>query len=206
MIAEILKYKLSGNLPGIDAHLKMAPEHRAFQLLAVHDADFNPRLSAVLVILFPDEDKLKVVLIRRSDYVGFHSGQISFPGGRYEESDGDLRVTALREVEEEIGVAADSIELLGQLSDIYVPISNFMVRAYVVYAKKRPSYKPDSREVKEIIEVDLDYFFKDNIVKWKNFPSYNSTHITRAPYYDVDGNVIWGATAMIICELIELLK
>lgn len=206
MTAEILKRKLSGSLPGLDAHLRMAPEHRAVELLAVHDGDFNPRLSAVLVILFHEDEKLKVVFIRRSEYVGIHSGQISFPGGRYEESDGDLKVTAFREVEEEIGVTADSLELLGHLSDLYVPPSNFMVRAYVAYAKNRPVYTPDSREVQEIIEVELDYFYREDIVRWKDFPAHNSSQSTRAPYFDVNGTIIWGATAMMLSELLDILR
>ena len=193
-------------MPGLDAHLRMAPEHRAVELLAVHDADFNPRLSAVLVILFHEDEKLKVVFIRRSEYVGIHSGQISFPGGRYEESDGDLRVTAFREVEEEIGVPADSLDLLGNLSDLYVPPSNFMVRAFVAYAKNRPVYTPDSREVQDIIEVELDYLYRKDIVSWKDFPAHNSKQITRAPYFDVNGTIIWGATAMMLSELLDILR
>lgn len=186
--------------------MKMAPEHRAEELLALNDKDFNPRLSAVLIILFHDNERLKVVFIRRSEYVGIHSGQIAFPGGRYEDTDPDLRATALREVEEEIGIKAGLIEILGQLSDLYIPPSNFLVRTFVGYTKSKPQYKIDSREVQEVLEFDFNIFQTDNIVKVRNFKAYNVERVINAPCYEIDGVVIWGATAMILAELIDLVK
>lgn len=206
MQINILKNKLSGSLPGVRSHLKMAPEHRAEELLALNDKDFNPRLSAVLIILFHDNERLKVVFIRRSEYVGIHSGQIAFPGGRYEDTDPDLRATALREVEEEIGIKAGLIEILGQLSDLYIPPSNFLVRTFVGYTKSKPQYKIDSREVQEVLEFDFNIFQTDNIVKVRNFKAYNVERVINAPCYEIDGVVIWGATAMILAELIDLVK
>ena len=148
---------------------------------------------------------LKVVFIRRSEYVGIHSGQIAFPGGRYEESDSDLRETAMREVEEELGIPRDSYEIIGQLTDLYVPPSNFLVRAYVAYTHQRPSYQPDSREVQEVIEIDFSHFFNKEIVKVKDFPAHNSVNNTSAPYFEVNDVVIWGATAMMLRELTDLM-
>ncbi len=206
MTLELIQEKLARPLPGKASQLKMAPEHRIAELFRVRDDDFNPRLSAVLCILFPENDQWKVVFIRRSEYVGIHSGQISFPGGRYEESDGDLLVTALREVHEEIGMRPEEFEILGQLTDLYVPPSNFMVRTFVAYVKQRPQYKIDTREVQEIIEVGLDCFFRKEIIHRKDFMAHNSTVNTNAPYFDVDGVIIWGATAMILTELADLLK
>lgn len=206
MNPEFLRLKFQNPLPGITAHLKMAPDHRALELQAVENHEYHPKLSAVLVILFHENEKLKIVFIRRSEYVGIHSGQMAFPGGRYEEEDGDLKVTALREVEEEIGVRTETLEILGQLSDLYVPPSNFMVRAFVAYAYQRPVYQKDEREVQEIIEFELKDFYRQDIIKRKDFPAHNRSGKTSAPYYEMNGVVIWGATAMMMAELLEVLS
>jgi len=206
MYPELLRLKLAKTLPGLKSHLKMAPEHRAEELMAIRDKDFNPKLSAVLIILFHENEQLKIVFIRRSEYVGIHSGQIAFPGGRYEESDGNLQVTALREVKEEIGVKVEHLEILGYLTDLYVPPSNFLVRAYVAYAHQRPVYQKDDREVQEIIEFNLNDFYQMDIIRRKDFQAHNSLKITNAPYYEINGIIIWGATAMMMAELLEVLS
>lgn len=199
-----LKYILAEKLPGIDSHIKMAPEHRAEELYKINPDNFNPRLSAVLIILFHEDDKLKIVFIRRSEYVGIHSGQIAFPGGRYEESDENLKTTALREVEEEIGIKADTVEILGQLSDLYIPPSNFLVRAYVGYLKEKPVFNIDDREVQEVLVLNYEHFKRPDVIKVREFKTHNSTRLTKAPYFDVEGAIIWGATAMILTELLDL--
>lgn len=222
-----LHQRLQQPLPGAASHMKMAPAHRMAEFEGIRDKDFNPRLSAVLVVLFHEDENsalnqpassdatetdvpailngLKMVFIRRGEYVGIHSGQMAFPGGRYEESDSDLRETAMREVEEELGIPRDSYEIIGHLSDLYVPPSNFLVRAYVAYTHQRPAYQPDPREVQEVIEVNLSHFLNHENVKVKDFPAHNSVNNTSAPYYDVDGVVIWGATAMMLRELVDLI-
>lgn len=230
MTIDTLKIRLQEELPGAASHLKMAPAHRLDEFRAIRDKDFNPRLSAVLVLLYPGDagstmpagqtsfvdapssensspplSTLKIVFIRRGEYVGIHSGQIAFPGGRYEDDDADLCETAMREAEEEIGVSRDSYEIIGQLSDLYVPPSNFLVRAFVAYAPRRPSYIPDPREVQEVIELDFSHFFNSTNIKVKDFPAHNSLNNTSAPYFDVEGVTIWGATAMMLTELVDLI-
>ncbi len=209
----ILQERLQQALPGVKSHMKMAPAHRELEFSGIRNKDFNPRLSAVLVLLYPDApfagsitQPLKVVFIRRSEYVGIHSGQIAFPGGRYEDADGDLLETAKREVEEEIGVARNSYTVIGQLTDLYVPPSNFLVRAYVAYAPQRPSYVLDEREVQDVIETDLSHFYNPGIIKTKEFLAHASLTSTNAPYYDLDGVTIWGATAMMMAELVDLIS
>lgn len=206
MNTDLLKQKLTQSRPGLKSHLKMAPEHRAEELMAVRDKDFNPKLSAVLIILFREDGHFKIVFIRRSEYVGIHSGQIAFPGGRYEDSDADLQFTAIREVREEIGVPDDNLEILGSLTDLYVPPSNFLVRAYVAYAHQRPVYQKNDREVQEIIEFNLEDFYHKDIIRRKDFQAHNSLKITNAPYYEINGVIIWGATAMMMAELLEILS
>ena len=163
---DILKQKFKLPLPGISSHLKMSPASRAQELLRIND---NARKSAVLILFFQDEDELKMVVIRRSVYVGIHSGQIAFPGGRYEEEDGNVRTTALREIEEEIGIPENKIEIIGRLSDIYVPPSNFIISIFVGYLADKPVYKIDEREVDEVIEIPFSDFFKSDVIKQKDF-------------------------------------
>jgi 8-oxo-dGTP pyrophosphatase MutT (NUDIX family) len=204
MNIEKLRRKLTDTLPGLESHIKMAPEHRADELFNVNKDDFNPRLSAVLIILFHEDEKLKIVFIRRSEYVGIHSGQIAFPGGRYEKYDEDLRTTALREVEEEIGIKADAVQILGHLTDLYIPPSNFMVRAYIGYLNEKPVFDIDDREVQEVLVLDFEHFKHPDVIKVREFKTHNSNRLTNAPYFDVEGAVIWGATAMILTELLDL--
>lgn len=201
-----IQERLSGQLPGEAAHFKMAPEHREAELKAVDMSRVTPKQSAVLILLFEKEGELQVVFIRRSDYVGIHAGQIAFAGGRYEESDGDLRITALREVEEEIGIAADKIEILGVLSDLYVPPSNFMVRPFVGFLKEEPTYQLDTREVKSIHEIPLKVLMDEEIIREKSFFAHGTQHDIKAPYYHAGDVHIWGASAMILTEFIDTIK
>jgi len=201
-----LKQKLSKPFPGVAAHLKMAPEHRAQELLSYKDDIQFAKKSAVLILFYHAEEVLKMVVIRRSKYVGVHSGQIAFPGGRYEEEDRHVQTTALREIHEEIGIPEEKIEVLGRLSDIYVPPSNFLISVFVGYLAEKPVYKLQEREVDEVIEIPFAEFFNPNVVKQKDFYVNSIKAVSNAPYFDVTNAEIWGASAMVISELLELLK
>lgn len=204
---EILKLKLSGELPGIVSHLKMAPAHRADELKDAESRMDEARKSAVMILFFRDEQKeLKMIVIRRSEYVGVHSGQIAFPGGRYEEEDGDVEITALREVEEEIGIPRKQIEVLGRLSDIYVPPSNFLISVFVGFLNAKPLYRLQEREVSEVIEIPFKEFYRSGIVKQKEFFVRSQNASSYAPYFDVSHAEIWGASAMVISELLDVLQ
>lgn len=201
-----IKEKLQLPLPGVSSHLKMAPPHRAQEIISHKDNPENAKKSAVLILFFHENDNLKMIVIRRSVYVGIHSGQIAFPGGRFEEEDIDVRTTALREIEEEIGISEDKIEILGRLSDIYVPPSNFLISVFVGYLSEKPAYKIDEREVDEVIEIPFSDFFKQDIVKQKDFYVNAIKAADNAPFFDVTNAEIWGASAMVISELLEVLK
>jgi 8-oxo-dGTP pyrophosphatase MutT (NUDIX family) len=203
---ENIKRKLSTPLPGLDSHLKMAPANRISGYLNEQKLILNARKSAVMILFFHDNNILKMIVIRRSVYVGIHSGQIAFPGGRYEEEDGDVRVTALREIEEEIGIPEKKIEIIGRLSDIYVPPSNFLISVFVGYLSEKPEYKIDEREVDEVIEIPFSDFFKPDVVKQKDFYVNSIKASSDAPYYDVTNAEIWGASAMVISELLDILR
>lgn len=199
-----LKQLLTATLPGVEAHLRLAPEMRIQDL---KNGDIRPdaMLSAVLILLYPVNGNLKTVVILRNEYEGTHSGQISLPGGKAEDTDVDFEYTALRETREEIGIDTNKLEIIGQLSRFYVRPSNFIVYPYVGFCWQRPDFSPDPVEVQRIIEIDVfDELCYDKIVNWtlsfKRHPS-----IT-APGFVVGGEFMWGATAMMMSELIEVLN
>jgi len=200
-----IKFLLTQSLPGLQSHLKMAPPSRKAELEAAREAIPYAKKSAVMILLFHEAEKLKIVFIRRSLYVGIHSGQMAFPGGRFEESDVTVEETAFREIEEEIGITRDKIEMLGRISDIYVPPSNFLISVFVGYLSEKPTYNPDEREVAEIVEVDFEEFLNAQNITVKDFfvPSANQT--VTAPCFQTTQCDIWGASAMVVCELVDIL-
>ena len=204
--ANILKQKLNKPLPGLSSHLKMAPASRVAEIKNIEMHYENARKSAVMILLFHDNNNTKVIFIRRSYYVGIHAGQIAFPGGRYEDSDLLIENTALREIEEEIGITTDKIEILGRLSDIYVPPSNFLISIFVGYLKEKPVYKIDLREVDEVIEIDLDDFFRKNVIQEKEFVVPPSDTTINALCYNVGNIHLWGASAMVMTEFLDILR
>ena len=203
---EEIKQKLKQPLPGITSHIKMAPRHRVEELSSLASIVPLARNSAVLILLFPVNRKLKTVFIQRSVYEGVHSGQISFPGGKHEKSDKDFEATALRETFEEIGVEPDKIEILAQLTDFYIPPSNFLVKVFVGYSSQKPVFTPDHKEVQSILEADIDEFYDSQNITEKEFYSTSRKTIINAPCYLVNGMEIWGATAMMLSELLDVLN
>jgi len=193
-----LKTALQQPLPGLDAQMEMAPPHRGRPDHTWVKAQ-NPRQAAVLALLYPIAGLAHVVLTQRLDYLGVHSNQISFPGGRLEAGDRDLADAALRETEEEVGISRQDIQLLGPLSELYIPPSNFLVQPYLGYSANRPIFIPQPSEVKEILEVPL-HFFQDT----KNLSSTRfelNGQQFETPCYLYEGRIIWGATAMMLREL-----
>jgi 8-oxo-dGTP pyrophosphatase MutT (NUDIX family) len=199
---ELLKQKFQNPLPGLSSQLKMAPQNRAEQLLQHAEKMLLARQSAVMILLFHEDRALKTVFIKRSEYNGVHSGQISFPGGQFEFIDRNFENTALRETWEEIGVRKEEIEIIGHLTDIYIPPSNFMVKVIVGYSRQKPRYIIDKREVQSVIEVKLETLSEPSaITSMKTDGSTNSV-----PCYCVNNIKIWGATAMIISELLDVIE
>lgn len=203
--SEHIKSLLQKPLPGLHSHLKLAPPTRKQELENAQKASLYAKKSAVMILLFHDAGVLNVVFIRRSFYVGIHAGQMAFPGGRFEETDSSVEETAFREIEEEIGVKRDDIELIGRISDIYVPPSNFLISVFVGYLANKPVYLPDEREVAEVIEIDFNEFLMPDAITQKSFfvPSSNQTVL--APCYQTSKCDIWGASAMVMSELIDML-
>lgn len=199
---EILKNELSLTLPGVDAQQLMAPLSREDDKLQKHDVPV--RKGAVLVLLYEKNDTICITYIKRPIYNGYHSGQVSFPGGEKEPGDIDLQETALRETFEEIGVEKNLISIIGQLTPIEIFISNFHVFPYVGFIETEPIFSPDKFEVSYVIEIDLkDILNNANKIlckKLRNGKTYT------VPAYSVGDELVWGATAMITSELVQVLR
>lgn len=201
LLIQKLETALKETLPGSYAHALMSPMGRGDTEEYLTNTKVPVRTSAVMIVLFEENEVCKMVLIRRPSYDGVHSGQISFPGGKYEESDKDYMATALRETHEEIGVFANQIKVLGALSRIYIPPSNFLVYPFIGYCEKTPVFQPDKKEVDQLIFPAIDILLNEDIRKEGSFASggKNNWQI-KAPYYEIENEKVWGATAIILSE------
>ncbi|PIB35827.1 hypothetical protein BFP72_10705 [Reichenbachiella sp. 5M10] len=199
-----LEKALSHGLPGASAQRLMAPL-RMGEMRRSYRHSEPPRESAVLILFYTDEERVKFPLIVRPTYPGVHSGQVSFPGGKYEAEDADLSVTALRETEEEIGVPREDIQIVGALSEHYIPPSNFNIQPYIGWVSQKPAFVLEEQEVDHLVEADLDDLLDSQLRKMKWIEPYDGVKI-EAPYFDIQKQVVWGATAMILSELSEIIK
>ena len=199
-----LKEKFTLPLPGNEVQLRMAPDLR---LVTPIDASLqiNAKQSSVLILLFPNQEDICTVLMKRQDYEGVHSGQISFPGGKFEKSDITFEKNALREAHEEIGIDISKIKVIGELTSLYIPRSNFLVHPIVAYTKSFPDFNIDKKEVNELIISDLNFFLNKKNIFSKVFYTNNKIPVT-APYYNLKGHHVWGATAMILNEFVEIIS
>lgn len=192
------------SLGGLTSQFKLAPKLRT-QFSEELIRSKNPRQAAVLALFYPDENKqTRFILTQRASYNGTHSAQISFPGGKVEDSDKNYQETALRETFEEVGVRTSSIEIIKQTSDAYIPPSNFLVVPFIGIAKTTPVFTPNE-EVAEIIEVLLADLLDDrNLTAIEMETSYMKN--TNVPCFKLNGYIVWGATAMMLSEIKDLLN
>jgi len=197
-LVNILNLSLK-KLPGKKSQYKMAPSDREIRVTIK-----ETRKSAVLVLLSEKQNEIYMTFIKRQEYNGAHSGQIAFPGGKFEKIDIDIKETAQREVEEEIGISRDKYEIIGNLSNLFIPVSAFDVHPFIAYAKENLNYKIQEYEVKEVFELKLNDFLNPNNIKTE-IVNKDGLDIT-IPYYFIEGKKIWGATAMIISELVYVLS
>lgn len=158
--------------------------------------------GGVMILCYPVEGEVHFPLIQRPAYDGVHGGQISLPGGKWEEGDEDLRYTALREMEEEIGVNSEAVEVLGYLTEFPVHASNHEVLPVVGWLDERPIFYPDEIEVADVIEASVPVITQPAAVKQQQIMTTRGDRLI-APYYDVKGNVVWGATAMMLSEFLQ---
>lgn len=193
-------------LPDFDvwaAHEYMLPTGRNRQ--RPPELSGQPRIGGVLLLLYNHKQATHLVLTRRRDDLNSHAGQISFPGGRKEAGETAVQA-ALRETEEEIGVPAAAVSILGELTSIYIPPSDFEVHPFVgwVNGGKRPSFVPEVREVAEILEVPLSHLLNPTTREIGPIPVRGATYTV--PYYNVNGHKVWGATAILLSEFLGRLR
>jgi 8-oxo-dGTP pyrophosphatase MutT (NUDIX family) len=204
-LAHVLATTDLEDLPGAAAQRRMAPSNRTL----IPEPGVNPRQSAILMLLYPsggeDEREIEMLFTVRAPTLGHHSGEISFPGGGAECVDDTLRETALREVEEELGIPPDSIHILGELTPLYIPPSRNLVHPFVGWMPSLPPLDPDPIEVAEVLRVSLAHLLDP-----QNIDSYVWRHNGRmftAPSYQIDHrDPIWGATAMMLSELLTVIE
>lgn len=164
----------------------------------------DANLAGVLIFLYPVDDQPYLVFMKRTEDGGVHSGQISFPGGKSEKSDPSIEFTALREASEEVGIHSDEVTLLGRLTDLYIPPSNFLVTPIIGCSLNKIEFIADPMEVAEIIEIPLSSF-KDKYSRSTAHIFINEGLQFDAPCFKIEEYIIWGATAMILNEFLEII-
>lgn len=184
----------------------MAPELRIEALEKGLTPGKNPKKAGVMALFYPGPSlQTQLLLILRKTYPGVHSNQISFPGGKQEATDANLLETALRETEEEVGVVQTEITVVRALSDLYIPPSNFEVRPFIgLYERKKP-FLPQASEVEALVEVPLSALMDDRVLIMRRLSTSYAREI-EVPAFELEGHVVWGATAMMLSEIKELLK
>ena len=201
---EQLKEQLLQPLPGFQAHLAMMNASRLDDYQRIKP-DAKTRQSAVLVLFYPADTEWRMPMIVRPAYEGVHSGQVAFPGGKREAYDADLIATALREAEEEIGLDRNSVHILGSLTEIFVFASNFMLLPVVGYVSEKPVFEPDNHEVARILEIPVSQLFDKSRISETTIHLPNHLSL-KTPYYGLQDEIVWGASAMVISELVSVLS
>ena len=194
-----LKRQLETRLPGSTSHLKMLPPGRVLEFPSEQNSFLE---SAVLIVLFPFREQIGTCLIRRPASMKNHAGQIAFPGGKREKEDLSLIRTALREAREEIGIDPDSVEILGELSTVYVQVSKFLIKPVLGWLQQMPELVADLAEVDEVICISLEDLA--NQANRCDREMETMTGKLSVPGYEINGLFIWGATAMILAELADI--
>jgi 8-oxo-dGTP pyrophosphatase MutT (NUDIX family) len=184
----------------------MSPPYRLELAEKMREKAKSARKAGVMALFYPNpQGETYLVLILRKTYKGVHSAQVGFPGGKYEREDNDLMVTALRETQEEVGVPGSMIEVLKTMTPLYIPPSNFMVHPYLAVSKSTPNFVKQDEEVEAIIEVRLtDFLDESNRITTRVPTSFNVE--VDVPAFKLNNQIVWGATAMMLSELKDLLK
>ena len=184
----------------------MAPLFRLQELEKLNNPSRDAKNAGVMAVFYPaKEGQVHFVLILRKTYKGVHSNQVGFPGGRVEESDRDLMHTALRETEEEVGIPQSEVQVFKQLTQIYIPPSNFWVYPFVGVMDSTPLLIPQEDEVEEVLEINLDDFLSDSCLTSQKLSTSYAENVD-VPAFLLNGHIVWGATAMMLSEMKDLLK
>ena len=202
-LADIYKLK-EKPLGGLESQFKMAPLLRKrFSLEDI--VSQKPKDSAVLALFYPGIDNMtNILLMLRASYNGVHSSQISFPGGKKDKKDPSLQHTALRETEEEIGIAKNDIMIFREMTKTYIPPSNFMVTPFLGLINTKPRFKTNE-EVERLIEVNVKELLDENSLTSKNLTTSYMKNVD-VPCFKLNDYTVWGATAMMLSEIKDLIK
>jgi 8-oxo-dGTP pyrophosphatase MutT (NUDIX family) len=198
----MLKKKFTGPMPGFRAQRRMTPNPRPGNKLYFEVEDISNK-AGVLLLFYPWKDELYLVLTRRTDHVDFHKGQISLPGGRQEPEE-SLEQTALREAQEELKIDPDSVRILGRLTPLFIPPSNYCIYPVVGFSERRPDFQPETQEVAEVLEIPVHHLLEPESTHKEKWIIRGAE--VEVPFYLFRGQKIWGATAMVLAELVEVLK
>ncbi|MGO3184038.1 MAG: NUDIX hydrolase [Aequorivita sp.] len=193
-------------LPGESVQFKMAPIERLQELKRDAKNIDTARRAGVMSLFYPSEDfETRLILILRKTYKGVHSAQVGFPGGKLELEDNGIEDAALRETEEEVGVSRKTISVLKKMTEIYIPPSNFFVQPFLGITTKLPKFVAQEDEVEALIEVTLQDFMDDVNITTETLTTSYATSL-EVPAFKLNGHIVWGATAMMLNEVRELLK
>jgi 8-oxo-dGTP pyrophosphatase MutT (NUDIX family) len=195
---EQIKLALGGARPGLTAWARMMPQPRTL----IPPADRQPREAGVLLLLYPLDEVVHLVLTRRTEGLATHSGQISLPGGGVKPGETPTQA-ALREAEEELGISRH-VDVLGELTPLYIPPSNYLIHPLVAISTNRPIFIPDPREVAEVVEVPLSTLLAAETMAEEVWELRGVA--TRVPFYRFGKHKVWGATAMVLAEFTVLLE
>ncbi len=197
--AEMIKKALSGDLRGIRSHRKMMPPNRELTVSGSNRKRLKP--SSVLLLLYAEKNELYACLIKRQATMKHHAGQIAFPGGKIE-AGGTPVETALRETWEEIGVSPDKIEVLGLLTELFVDVSGFVIQPVVGWLEEKPEFRINTAEVEKTILFPLMKFSN----KLDETELETASGILKVPCFHFEGEIVWGATAMILAEFFDAVE
>lgn len=200
---EALRKRLTLPLPGELAHNRMRAEPVGV-IKPKFEHKLPPRPGSVMILLYADGDDVFFPLTKRPEYLGTHGGQISLPGGKAEAGE-TLIETALRETEEEIGVKPQTVEVLGTLSDFFVIPSNFLVKPVVGLLHAAPQFTPNPKEVAKVLKGSVNQLLEGEAIRTKEILAARLFPM-RAPHFEIEHEVVWGATAMILNEFRTVLK
>ncbi|MEZ5293864.1 MAG: CoA pyrophosphatase [Vicinamibacterales bacterium] len=202
-LAAALRRRLSGPLPGVDAQLRMAPRPRP---------GWDPRTvpnglrdAAGLLLVYPHQGEWHVPLTVRGSRLRHHTGQVSLPGGRVDPGE-SMEQTALREAEEEVGLDVRTVDLVGRLTPLHIPVSGHVLHPVVGVAAARPAFRIAEAEVDRLLEVPVSRFRAPDAVHWEQrVRERPPADLMDVPYFAIDGAKVWGATAMILAEFLAAL-